>query len=293
MVEVFLGREALGDGLTRHELRRWYRPLFRGVYIPKAARPSLTDRAVGAWLTSDRCAVIAGVAAAALHGSAWVDDTHPIEILVGERRRQSGLIVRMDRYALDEVMSIAGLPVTTPARTAFDLGRYLPRAEAMGRLDALARVAPFQLPDLRVLLARYGPARGVRQLRALAPLVDAGSESLKESWLRLLIIDGGLPAPETQIPVLADGYPAAYLDMGWRAIRLGVEYDGDQHRTDRRQYVKDHRRLPMLEDLGWKIIRVIAEDRPAEVLVRVREAFERRGGREIDKMVHPTRISAA
>src|SRR5258705_11785668 len=75
MGEVFLGREAMGDGLPRHELRRWYRPLFRGVYMAKRATPSLADRTLGAWLTSDRAGVIAGVAASALHGAAWVDDT--------------------------------------------------------------------------------------------------------------------------------------------------------------------------------------------------------------------------
>ena len=294
MVEVFLGREALGDGLTRHELRRWYRTMFRGVYVTKGVRLALTDRAVGAWLTSNRSGVIAGVAASALHGAAWVDDAEPIEILVDERRRQSGLVVRMDRYTDDEVAEIAQLPVTNSARTAFDLGRHQPRAEALSRMDALMRVAPFNAGDVEALVRRYGPVRGIRQLRTLLPLVDAGAASPKESWLRLLLIDGGLPRPETQIPVLdSGGYPFAYLDMGWRSIKLAVEYDGDQHRTDRRQYVKDLRRLPMITDLGWETIRVIAEDRPAQVLHRVREAFERRGGFEINEMVGSTRTFAA
>jgi len=142
-------------------------------------------------------------------------------------------------------------------------------------------------------MQRYGPVRGVRQLRELLPLVDAGAESPKESWLRLLAIDGGLPAPETQIPVLDNGIPIAFLDMGWRHIQLALEYDGDQHRSDRRQYVKDLRRIPMLEQHGWEVIRVIAEDRPAEVLWRIREAYCRRGGAEIDEKVSSTRTSAA
>jgi hypothetical protein len=268
--------------------------MFRGVYVTKGVRLALTDRAVGAWLTSNRSGVIAGVAASALHGAAWVDDAEPIEILVDERRRQSGLVVRMDRYTDDEVTEIAHLPVTNSARTAFDLGRHQPRAEALSRMDALMRVAPFDAGEVEALVRRYGPVRGVRQLRTLLPLVDAGAASPKESWLRLLLTDGGLPRPETQIPVLDScGYPFAYLDMGWRSIKLAVEYDGDQHRTDRRQYVKDLRRLPMITDLGWETIRVIAEDRPAQVLHRVREAFERRGGFEINEMVRSTRTFAA
>jgi hypothetical protein len=147
MTEVFLGREALGDGLPRHELRRWYRPIFRGVYMPKWATPGPADRALGAWLTSDRSGVIAGVAAAALHGAAWVDDVEPIEILVNDRRRQPGLVIRMDRIAGDEVTRVADLPVTTTARTAFDLGRHQKRFAAIARLDALMRAAPF--PPMR------------------------------------------------------------------------------------------------------------------------------------------------
>jgi hypothetical protein len=290
MTEIFLGREALGDGLPRKELRRFYRPIFRGVYVPKGAKPTLDDRCIGAWLATDRTGAIAGVAASALHGADWVDASEPIEILTDDRRRQPGLIVRRDRVSDDEVGSVADLPITSPARTAFDLGRHQKRYAALGRLDALMRAEPFSAYDVADLIARYGPVRGVRQLRELLPLVDAGAASLKESWLRLLFIDNGFPIPETQIPVLDDdGEPFAFLDMGWRNIKLAVEYDGDQHRTDRRQYVKDHRRLPKIGKRGWEVIRVIAEDPPADILERTGQAFVRRGGAEIYEMPEFTR----
>ena len=293
MTEVFLGREALADGLSRHDLQRWYRRMYRGVYVPKYASPSLRDYAYGAWLYTNRTGVIGGVAASALHGAQWVDDDEPVEVLVDERRRQPGLTVRMDRLADDEVESDDDLLVTTPSRTAFDMGRYLKRATALARLDALMRAAPFAAEDVEMLMHRYGAVRGVRQLRDLLPLVDAGAESPKESWLRLLLIDGGLPAPETQIPIFEGGVPVAFLDMGYPDIKLAFEYDGDQHRSDRRQYVRDVRRLPMVERHGWEVMRVIAEDRHAEVLWRAKEAFLRRGGAEIDEMSQPTRTFAA
>jgi hypothetical protein len=293
MGEVFLGREALGDGLKRHDLRRWYKPIFRGVYMPKWSTPSLHDRAVGAWLTSNRTGVIAGVAASALHGADWVDDTEPIEILIDDRRRQPGLLVRMDRLADDEVTAHGELPVTTLARTAFDLGRYQKRSAAIGRLDALMRAAPFSADDVAMLMQRYGPVRGVRQLRELLPLVDPGAASPKESWLRLLLIDNGFPIPETQIPVADGDDPFAFLDMGWRHIQLAVEYDGDHHRTDRPQYVKDMRRHPRIQRCGWEVIRVIAEDREPEILAAAYDAWLRRGGAEIDKMAWATRAFAA
>ncbi|MCK0176350.1 hypothetical protein MWU83_19455 [Mycolicibacterium sp. F2034L] len=289
MTEVFLGAEALGDGLPRSELRRWYRPIFRGVYIPKNARPTLRDRTVGAWLTSGRAGVVTGVAASAWHGADWVDDSEPIEILVPDRRKQAGLLVRMDRVADDEVTRMDEVAVATPARTAFDLERYQKRSAALGRLDALMRAAPFAPTEVSVLMDRYGPVRGVRQLQELLPLVDPGAQSLKESWLRLLLIDDGFPIPETQIPIVDETGEFAYVDMGWRDLQLAVEYDGDVHRT-RPVYVRDMRRLERIGRCGWEVIRVINEDHPGAVLARVREAYRRRA--EINEMPATTRTSA-
>lgn len=294
MTEIFLGNEALGAGLSRHELRRWYRPLFRGVYMPKGAKPTLHDRTLGAWLTSARTGVITGAAASALHGSDWIGPAEPIEMLLDRRRTQKGLILRAERYADDEVCDIDGMRVTTPARTAFDLGRHqTPRSTALARLDALMRVAPYSLDDVVSIMARYGAVRGVSQLRELLPLVDPGAASPTESWWRLFLLDNGFPLPETQLPVFGDdGAPFAYLDMGWRDLKLALEYDGDQHRTDRAQYVRDLRRLPRVERRGWHVVRTIAEDRPRDVLRQLYEAWLRRGGPEIDEMVWASRTLA-
>jgi very-short-patch-repair endonuclease len=117
-------------------------------------------------------------------------------------------------------------------------------------------------------------ASGVR--RALR-LVDAGAESPRETWLRLLLIRAGFPAPQTQVPVYDEyGQLVAVLDMGWESLKLAVEYDGDHHWTDRRQFNKDIRRAEALADLGWIDIRVTAEDTEGGVIARVRAAWEPR-----------------
>jgi very-short-patch-repair endonuclease len=100
--------------------------------------------------------------------------------------------------------------------------------------------------------------------------------------------------PETQIPVLQGSYPVAFLDMGWPEFMVAVEYDGDHHRKDRRQYVKDIARLRMLEALGWIVIRVIAEDKAKDVIARVEAALVSRGCVvEIDELQRFTRTFAA
>jgi hypothetical protein len=125
MGEVFLGSEAVAQGkLTGYALRRWYRPIFRDVYVPKWQTATVRDRAIGAWIWSKRKAVIAGAAASSLHGAEWVDDDAAIELRLNCTRAPRGIIARNETLADDEICWIAGVPVTTPARTAFDLGRH-------------------------------------------------------------------------------------------------------------------------------------------------------------------------
>jgi len=281
MGEVFIGSEALAQGrLTEHELRCWHRPIFRDVYVSKTHEPTLRDRIEGAWLRSGRHGVIAGVAASALHHAEWVDRDIPIELVWSNTRPPRGLIARDETLRDDEIAHAGRLPVTTPARTAYDLARHLPRGQALARLDALARATPFSAEDVLLIAKHHKGARGLRKLRAVLPLVDAGAASPKETWLRLLLIDAGLPTPTTQIPVCDRSYwPFAWLDMGWEEYKVSTEYDGDHHRKDRPQYVRDHKRQRRLQALGWLNIRVINEDDRNDVIARVREALHARGWR--------------
>jgi len=257
-------------------LQRWYRPIYRGIYVPKSSAPSLRDRAYGARLASGRRGVIAGVAASALHGAAWVDDDIPIE-LVARTRPQSGLVLRRETLGDDEIARVDCMAATTVARTAFDLGRRLARGEALARLDALMRASPFSTEDVLLLEKRYRGARGVCQLREMLPLVDGGAASPQETRLRLLFIDAGLPRPTTQIPIVENRKLVRVVDMGWEEFMVVAEYDGDQHRTDRKQYVKDVRVLRKLERLGWIVIRVIKEDRDEDTIERAWTALISRG----------------
>src|ERR1700751_4489213 len=106
MGEVFMGSEAIAASeLNDYQLRRWYRKMFRDVYIPKRDVPSLDDRILGAWLWSRRRAVIAGAAASALHGAQWVGADTAIELVSKSARPQRGLIVRNETLGADEVVA--------------------------------------------------------------------------------------------------------------------------------------------------------------------------------------------
>ena len=278
MAEPFLGSEALAAGrLSPYQLRSQFFALHQDVYVPNGALLTPALRAKACWLRSRRRGVLAEFSASALHGARWIDPTRPAAIIDTNRRDAPGVQVREERIDDDEICLVDGVPVTSPARTALDLARRHPLGVAVAAIDALGQAVELKPADVELLVDRYRGRRGMQKARAALNLIDCGAQSPKETWLRLLLIRAGLPAPQTQIAVRNEwGYAEAYLDMGWEHIKVCVEYDGDHHRMDRAQYVKDIRRLEMLERRGWIVVRVVAEDRAADVLTRVRRALASR-----------------
>ena len=278
MGEPFIGSEAIARGTaTKSQLCTRYARLFRDVYIHPDSEVTPALRAKAGWLWAGRRGVVAGFSAAALHGSKWVDDRRVVELIHGNRHRVPGIKTHGDLVGEDEIAMIDGVSVTSPARTALDLGCWYPTTTAVAAIDALARATEIKAADVELLARRYAGRRGITRARQAAALFDAGAQSPKESWLRVVLIQAGLPRPQTQIPVLDEfNSTIAYLDMGWEDLKVAVEYDGDHHRSDRSQYNWDIRRLERLQHKGWVVIRVVASDRPPDIVHRVRAARARR-----------------
>jgi hypothetical protein len=276
MWQPFVGVEALKDGtLSRGKLRWNFSAVLPRVYLPNDAERTVYTNAVAAWLWTRRRGVIAG-RAAALHGAKWVDASTPIEIIAEHTRRRDGIIVREERIASDEITFVGELPVTDPVRTALDLGRHLIRDTAVMHLDALAAATGVSAADAISLAGRYRGARGIRVAQCALGLMDGGAQSPKETELRLVLIDAGLPKPRTQIRV-SDGVNEAFIDMGYDEPMVGLDYEGAHHSTNRGQYVYDIGRAELIDRLGWMDIKVVAEHSRRFVVHRVREAFRRRG----------------
>ncbi|QRY45862.1 hypothetical protein JVX93_02850 [Mycolicibacterium boenickei] len=274
----FIGPEALAAGrLTRGQLRWRYASAHPRVYLPKGAGRTLDASTMAAWLWTGRRGIIAGRAAAALHGALWIDDDAPIELITEHGRRRPGIIVREERIRPDEICRIGDFSVTTPPRTALDLARFLPRDAAVAHLDALAIATGVDAGQALELAARYRGLRGIRSARTALDLMDAGGQSPRETWLRLLLIDAGYRRPRTQIRV-TDGFNEVFLDMGYDDVKVGLDYEGKHHATDRPRVVHDIGRNELIEREGWIDIRVVVEHSRAFILHRVREAFARRGG---------------
>jgi hypothetical protein len=152
-------------------------------------------------------------------------------------------------------MEVDGLRVTTPLRTALDLGCNLRRREAFAALNAFARLCGVTADELRAELPAFRRRRGVVQLRELTQLVDPRLESPRESWTLLAIHDAHLPLPEPQVWVDVDGVATYRLDFAYRRRRICIEYDGfDFHERTAEQRRHDQERRAWLLADGWTVI---------------------------------------
>lgn len=176
-------------------------------------------------------------------------------------------------------VEIGGVRVTTPLRTALDLGCKLNRRQALAAMDALMRGHGFTHAEMRQLAVRFFRRRGVLQLRELIPLVDPRAESPPESWTRLALVDHGLPTPEAQHWIVIAGVPTYRLDLAYPHAKVAIEYDGEEFHTSDEAREADARRRAWLENHGWIVIVVTKESFTDDALAawtgRVREALAR------------------
>ncbi|MBA2955388.1 DUF559 domain-containing protein [Nocardioides sp. MAH-18] len=250
------------------------RPVVRGVFVPahlddtldlriasvaKAVRPHqvVTDR-TAAWLHGVDAHVYAehdGVPAVEVCALRWHAPT-----------KVEGVDGRTRDLRPEDVMMLGGVRVTTPLRTALDLGCCLRRREAFGVLVMMARLHGISATEYERTLGRYRRRRGVVQLRELVGSVDPRLESHREAWVLLAIVDAGLPLPEPQVWVEIGGVPTYRLDLAYRRRRVCVEYDGAEAHAGRQAY--DEERRGWLRDHGWTVIVLHEGDFSGEALDR-------------------------
>lgn len=170
---------------------------------------------------------------------------------VGRRMRRGEVMSGSRDLGATDVIELGGVAVTSPLRTACDLGRLLHRDQAMAALDSMLRLEEFSQHRLLAEITRFRGMRGVVQLRELAPLADGRSQSPGESILRLRWTDcSDLPCPDLQVPVEGP-WGVYYVDLGLPELGFGGEYDGAEwHGPDQRAHDLS-RRTAMEEHAGW------------------------------------------
>ncbi len=277
----FLGRHAVRAGrITARQLQKDYRAVYRNVYLPRRAPLTARTRARAAWLWAGGGATLVGLSAAAVLGTKWIDPDLPAELSRADRHCPNGIVAHTYSLESDECRLVDTMRLTSPERTAFDIGRTLSQDSAVACLDALVRATDLKIVDVLSIADRKPGARGVRNLRSALDLVDGGAESPQETRVRLLLVRAGMPRPETQIEFVDEfGDVRIRVDLGWRDWMVAVEYDGVQHWSDRHQRSWDIDRIAMLEAAGWSVVRISSAmlSRPHVIIDRVAGALRAAG----------------
>ncbi|MEV6491120.1 DUF559 domain-containing protein [Actinoplanes sp. NPDC051633] len=265
MAGPFRGRDAVARGLVTRDLLigpSWRR-LLPDVYVAADAVTDHRTWCAAVALTLPAAGAVDRYSAAFLHGLDLLPPDAPVTVTVPTRTHLwAHPRVRPFRTALDpaDVMRVEGIPVTSPLRTAFDLGRQRHLGPSVVAVDAMCHRHLVTIADLADYARARRQLRGARQLIARLPLVEPRSESVMESRLRMLFVMAGLPTPVAQYEVRDEqGRFVARLDLAWPEAKTAAEYEGDHHR-EREQFRRDVARLNALRKAGWTILRFTAPD---------------------------------
>lgn len=225
-----------------------------------------------------------------------VDMTRLDVSVVAPHRAPRGRGVRGHQLAAKQVSTTRhedGFMVASPASTWAQLGRIVRHPYDLTAIaDAIIltpRVAgPFgriirpPLDTIESLAAELSRGRrvGIASLEEALRRTRPGAVSRPETWVRLTIIDAGLPEPRLDHDVYDDdGEFVGCVDLAYPELKIAIEYEGDQHRVDQRQWNRDIAKHDRLVELGWRVIRVTRSsvfDDPGDVVRRVRTALRAR-----------------
>lgn len=298
---AFRGSAAVAAGLVTTGVLRGPRfdRLFPDTYVEaQPGAPDLMVRSHAAFrYVADR-GVLSGWSAAEVLGASCgpADAAAEVTVVDGGQRAHPGLSVHRTSLApretgevlalrkaarlreTAEVRPLRGVQVTTPLRTAYDLGRRLDLVEGVVAVDRLANVYRFA-PDLLLnLLVHYPGLRGNDRLPEVLAYADRRSGSPMETRLRMLLVLAGLPRPQAQWPVQDErARSVVWLDLAYPERMVAIEYEGGAHTTPE-GVRRDIARYTRLVDRGWRIYRYTAREirhEPARILHEITRALAR------------------
>jgi len=251
---------ARGEGVSWGGLRRLPNP-FHGVRSATAPT-DLLDRAAALQTVFRAADCFSHLTAAALIGLRLPEGTrdpglHVTTLGGGRAMRRPGIIGHVARAGRGLALSSAALVVTDPVETWTDLAASLTVDELVAMGDGLlARRGPLTtLAELERAASTGRPGAG--RLRAALEWMRPGTDSWRETMLRLALVRRGVPEPEVNGVIIDDrGTVIAHGDLVWREQRLIVEYEGREHWADARQFRIDIGRINRIGAHGWRHHRV-------------------------------------
>lgn len=201
------------------------------------------------------------------------------EVTVPRRRRPKleGVKIHRVRDLLpDEVTTLHGIPVTTPARTLLDVAETMPARELEQALANALRMKLVTMAEMRAMVARHPKHRGAAPLRQIldAECEPAFTRSEAEEKLLEIVREAGLPRPTLNVRILH-----YEVDFVWASPRVIAEVDGYAYHRGARSFVADRQRDAELTAAGYRVLRftwVDLTERRLATIVRLAQALARR-----------------
>lgn len=199
--------------------------------------------------------------------------------------RRKGTVGHQKHLHPDDVTTGRQVSCTSALRTWFDLAEILSLDELVIAGDfLLRRKNPVSTPAaLDAFLAAMRGRPGTRRARHARTLIRAGTDSPKETELRLLLLRHGLPEPGINVPMFdATGRWIQDPDLSYETEKIALQYDGGHHASPV-QRRSDIFRDEDARDAGWRVVVLTQADltpapgREPRAVTRVRAALLARG----------------
>ncbi|MBW8060451.1 MAG: DUF559 domain-containing protein [Solirubrobacterales bacterium] len=177
----------------------------------------------------------------------------PIEVASQRGRNRRGVVVRKGRIDREDRAEVAGIPVTSVARTLFDLAEVVDERRLERAFEEADRLGLLRMRALEAVCAR---GRGRRALRPVNRLVEAArapkeTRSPLEDRVVALCREHDLPPPATNVTVLG-----REVDAFWSRERLMVEADSFAYHGHRAAFERDRARDAAMQAAGYRVVRL-------------------------------------
>jgi very-short-patch-repair endonuclease len=287
---LFTVRQALDVGATRLMLLGRARAgriveADVDVYRMAGVPPSWESRMLAAVLSAGDGALASHRAAAAIWGlEGFAKNTPELTVPRGRRYRRDG--VRSHESTDLHVAGARkrdGIPVTDPARTLLDVGRFVGDRRLWQAIESARRQRLTTWAELIAVLAKHARRGrpGIRRLRRViarhahrADITDNDFELL----VLALLLEHGLPEPVVHFELRSiDGVLVAEIDLAYPHLRIAIELDGRVHAHDD-VFQQDRVRQNRIVLEGWIVLRFTYEtfrDHPEVIVREVADAIRR------------------
>lgn len=265
LIALGLGEDAIDSRLASGRMRRLHRGIYTGGqgYLPKEGWWLAAVLRVGedAVLSHRSAAELWGVVRLSGGEPGWErGGLAPIHVSAPRPTRSpAGIQRRFCRLAPSERTLRRRIPVTTLARTLFDIAAEMSPEALEAALRQAEYLHRFRLEDLERLLALHPGRRGATTIKTCLRRLEKGPTGRRRSKLEdrfaTLLARTDLPRAELNVLLDLDG-DKVEADCMWRERRVIVELDGREAHGTRAAFESDRERDRRLNAAGWRVIHV-------------------------------------